>query len=397
MRKLVYLFFAVLISAATFAQKGSVGKAEAYLAKGDIAKAKGEIDVAITIEKNAIKGRTWFARGKIYQQITFSDDETISGLDSEALEKTVTAYEKVLELEDENTPNNLIAGTNLQQIWGEFVNRGGTNYGEEDYAGAYGNFVKSLIVKPNDSTSLLYAGVAAQQSDMIEKTNIHYSKLIELGQASADVYTTVIYIERTIHEDDQAALAVIGQAKEAYPTESKFGQEEISILIALDQLEEAKQKLISSIEADSTNANLYLNLGILYDNLATTKFDEGELEASKQLTLLAKENYENAVKNDPDSYVGNYNLGAILVNIAKEHYDVVRDMDLGRYEKEGPALTEKANGIIKEGLPFMKKATELKPEQTDGLKALQQMYQQLKMMDEAEAILNKIDEIEAGK
>lgn len=397
MRKLVYLFLALAVATGAFAQKGSVGKAEAYLAKGELANAKAEVDVAITIEKTAAKSRTWFARGKIYQKIALSENEAERGLDDQAIEKAVEAYGKVRSMDNENTPNHLIAGTNLDQMWGEFINRGGTQYGDGDYESAYASFANSLKVRPEDSTSLLYAGVAAQQSEKLDVTQVHYYKLIEIGMASSDVFTTVIYIERSLNEDDVKALEVIRKAKEAYPAEAKFGQEEISVLIALDQLEEAKEKLKTAIEADPTNANLYLNLGILYDNLSTAQTSEGKTEEAKVNLNLAKENYEKTVENDADNYIGNFNLGAIYVNLAKEFYDKVRDMDLSTYDKEGPALIEKADGILKQGLPYMKKATELQPDEVDGLKALQQMYQQLKMMDEAEAVMNRVEQLESGQ
>lgn len=396
MRKLVYLFLAMIISIGSYAQKGNVGKAEGYLSKGELANAKAEIDVAITIEKNAAKSRTWFTRGKIYKSIAFSENEADKALDDDAITKAVESYRKVQSLDSETTPNHLLAGNAIEEIWSKVMTDGGAKYGEPDYNGAYDRFLTALEIKPEDSITLLYCGVTAQQLESWDKTAEHYYKMVDLGMASSDIFTTLIYIERTRNKDDIKGLEVIRKAREAFPSESKFGQEEISVLIALDKLDEAKSQLEAAIAEDPTNPSNYLNLGIMYDNIGAAQAEEGKDEEARKTIDLAKSNYEKAIENDPDSYIGNFNLGAIYVNLAKEFYDKVRDMDLKTYDKEGPAIVEKADGILKKGLPFMQKANEVKPNDINGLKALSQMYQQLKMMDEAEAVLNKIDELEAG-
>ncbi|MDW3210607.1 MAG: tetratricopeptide repeat protein [Reichenbachiella sp.] len=395
--KLFVLTLALLMSVASFAQKGSVTKADAYLAKNEFENAKAEIDVAITIEKNALKSKTWFVRGKIYQAIATSTDEAVSSLDADALDKSVEAYNKVLEMDKETSPNNLISNTNLDAMWGNYINIGGTVYGEEKYGEALAAFEKALKVKPTDSVTLLYAGVAAQQSGDNDKTLDYYYQMVDANIANGDVISTLIYLERTYKEDNEKALDLVRKAKELYPTESKFGQEEISLLLTMDKVDEARTKLEAAIEEDPTNVNLHLNLGVLYDNLGSAKLEAGEKEVARENYNKAKEAYLNAIKVDGDNYVANFNTGVIYVNLAKEYYDEVRDMNLKDYDKYGPAKLAKADKILKEGLPYMEKATTIQPDDIAGLKALQQMYTQLKMMDKAEAILDKVDALEAGQ
>ncbi|WP_420581612.1 tetratricopeptide repeat protein [Reichenbachiella sp.] len=395
--KLFVLTFALLLSVASFAQKGSVTKADAYLTKNEYAKAKAEIDVAITIEKNALKSKTWFVRGKIYQAIATSTDEAVSALDPDALDKSVEAYNKVIAMDKETSPNNLISNTNLDAMWGNYINIGGTVYGEEKFDEALANFEKALKVKPTDSVTLLYAGVAAQQSGDNDKTLDYYYQMVDANVANGDVLSTLIYLERTHKKDDNKALELVRKAKELYPAESKFGQEEISLLLTMDKVDEAKTKLEAAIKEDPTNVNLHLNLGVLYDNLGSAKLEAGEKEVARENYNKAKDAYINAIEVDADNYVANFNTGVIYVNLAKEYYDEVRDMNLRDYDKYGPAKIEKADKILREGLPYMEKATTIQPDDISGLKALQQMYTQLKMMDKAEAILDRVDALEAGQ
>lgn len=395
--KLFVLTLALLMSVASFAQKGSVTKADAYLAKNEFENAKAEIDVAITIEKNAVKSKTWFVRGKIYQAIATSTDEAVSSLDADALDKSVEAYNKVLEMDKETSPNNLISNTNLDAMWGNYINIGGTVYGEEKYGEALAAFEKALKVKPTDSVTLLYAGVAAQQAGNNDKTLDYYYQMVDANIANGDVISTLIYLERTYKEDNEKALDLVRKAKELYPTESKFGQEEISLLLTMDKVDEARTKLEAAIEEDPTNVNLHLNLGVLYDNLGSAKLEAGEKEVARENYNKAKEAYLKAIEVDADNYVANFNTGVIYVNLAKEYYDEVRDMNLKDYDRYGPAKLAKADKILKEGLPYMEKATTIQPDDIAGLKALQQMYTQLKMMDKAEAILDKVDALEAGQ
>ncbi|MDP4680363.1 MAG: hypothetical protein NWS46_08365, partial [Cyclobacteriaceae bacterium] len=335
MKKL--LIICLILGAAEFAypQKGSVTKASAYLAKNDLASAKAEIDMAITIEKNSDKAKTWFERGRIYQAIATSEDESLRSLDSDAIAKTMESFQKVKSMENETAPQVILADQNIASLWGKFINDGGTVYGEDHFEEAYENFLKALLVKPSDSLTLLYAGVCAQQVENYANTLKHYYKLDELGYGSVDVYATLVYIERAINTDEESALKVVKKAQQKYPNETRFGQEEISILINLKRLDQAKNKLIESIKEDPENASLHLNLAIMYDNIAGTMMeDDTKKEEGKKTYELALVEYLKTIEIEPDNYVANYNAGALYVNQAKEFYDKVNGMDLKTYQKE---------------------------------------------------------------
>lgn len=394
--KISILVLTLLVSTVSLAQKGSVSKAESYMNKSDFANAKAEIDVAVTIEKVAAKSRTWYVRGQIYEGIATSEDMSISSIDPEALTKAMEAYNKVQTMEKETASYYTMTTLKVDALWGNFLNIGGIAYGEEDFELALNSFEKALTVKEGDSTTLLYAGAAAQQKGDDDKTLAYYQQMIEKKQAGSSVYSTAIYLYRK-KEDNEKALELVGIAKEVYPEDSKFGQEEISLLLTMKKMDEAQQRLITAIEEDPTNVNYRLNLGVLYDNLANAQSEEeGKYEESEANYEKALEGYLKAVELDPENYVGNFNSGVIYVNRAKTFYDEVRDMDLASYDKYGPAKLEKANNLLTTGLPYMEKAMQIKTDDIAGLEALQQMYVQLKMMDKAEEVMNRVDELEAA-
>jgi tetratricopeptide (TPR) repeat protein len=391
MKKSLSVILILTLASLSYAQKGSVSKAKSYRTKGDLISAKAEIDVAITNEKSAGKTATWLERGQIYQEFVKSTDPDINSIDKMALEKALEAFNKVISMEKENSIEAVLSSQNIEGLWGNLVNTGGEIYATDDFAGALVNFEQALKVKPEDSLTLLYAGISSRQAEQYDKTVTFYLKLDSLKKASKDVYHTLIYLQKNEHKDNEATLVAIRMAKKAYPEESKFNQDEIDVLIKLKKIDEAKAQILDEIKRDPSNVNLYLNYAIMHDNLGATNAKEDNKEEASKNYAVAKEYYSKAVEIDAKSYVGNFNLGAIYVNAAKEYYDQVRDMDLKTYNKKGPALEAKANSILKEGLPFMQAATETKPEDEDALRALQQIYTQLKMYDDVEVIMNKLE------
>lgn len=391
MKKSLSIILILTIASLSYAQKGSVSKAKSYRNKGDLINAKAEIDVAITIEKTASKMATWLERGQIYQAFIKSTDPDIKSIDKLALEKALEAFNKVISMSKENSIEAIQSSQNIEGLWGNFVNTGGEIYATNDFAGALVNFEQALKVKPEDSLTLLYAGISSRQAEQYDKTISFYTKLDSLKKASKDVYHTLIYLQKNIYKDNEATLVAIRMAKKVYPEESKFNQDEIDVLIKLKMVDEAKAQILDEIKRDPTNVNLYLSYAIMHDNLGANNTKDGNIEEATKSYEVAKEYYTKAVEIDATSYVGNFNLGAIYVNSAKEYYDEVRDMDLKTYDKKGPAMEAKANSILKEGLPFMKAATDTKPEDEDALRALQQIYTQLKMYDEVEVIMNKLE------
>lgn len=395
MKNMLLVLAGVLLFTASYAQKGNVIKAEGLLNKGDVAAAKDEIDVAVTVEKNADKSKTFITKGKIYKAIALSEDPAVSGLmeTDKAIVEASDALRKAISLESEGSVNYNLADFEIEDFWGKYLNSGGEDYSTEDYEGAYKKFYKGALIKPNDSLTLFYAGVAAQQAELTDESMQMYYRLIEQNDANEDVFSTMVYLERTEKQSDEKALEVLAKAKTAYPDNADFMREEINILIAMKKADEAIEKLNAAVEREPENASLYLNLAVLYDNLSLDGESAGGTPESQEFIAKAQTNYEKSLALEPDNYVGNFNLGVIWVNRAKVYYDKARAMDLKTYQKEGPKLVSEGDAILSKSLPYLEKAHAAQPEDCSVLGPLMSVYTQLKQNDKAEAMANKQDEL----
>lgn len=393
MKKMVLMLAGVLMLSVGYAQKGNINKAQTLLDKGDVAGAKAEIDVATTIDKNIEKSRTWLIKGKIYKEIAVSEDPAINGLlaKEKAIGEATEALKKSLSLESEGSVNYNLADYEIEDLWSKFLNAGGEQYSNEDFGAAYNNFYLASLVKPQDSTTLFYAGVAAQQAEMTKEAMNMYYKLIDQGDASEDVYSTMVYLERSENKDDEKALEVLQKAKADYPANADFMREEINILIAMKKANEAIEKITAAIESEPDNASLYLNLAVLYDNLSMEAEGQGNSEQSGAYVDKAQTNYEKTLALEPDNYVANFNLGVIWVNKAKVYYDKARAMDLKTYQKEGGKLVAEGDKVLMKSLPYLEAAHAKQPDDCSVMGPLQSVYTQLKKTDLAEKMLDKQD------
>lgn len=368
----------------TFGQyvpKGKTTKAELALTKGELDIAKAEIDEAFKVDaKGKVSGsaKNWYTKGKIYKAIYLDDSTDYKNLaGEEALGVAIESFNKVTAMEKENSPYVIMANTEISQLYGAIINDGAEKYNENDFEGAYKDFMTALEVEKDDTTALLYGGVSAQQADMIDEALACFQTLADNGDAKIDTYKTMIYLYRTEKEDMEGVLRIVTQALEVYPENSELAQEKITTLIMMERVDEAKNELEAAISNDPTNHLYYYFLGYLYD------FQEDPDNAMIQ--------YKKALELDPDYYEANYNLGVVYYNVAREIISELNNLSLDEYRKKEKEYVERASVHFKEALPYFEKAVEIKPdEDIQLLETLEGVYLQLKMTDKAEALEKKI-------
>ena len=234
MKKLIFAFLFIGIASFSYGQyvpKGKTTKAEAALNQGKLDIAKAEVDEAFKIDnkgKVTAAAKNWYLKGRIYKAIYLDDSTEYSDLaGEEALNVAVESFQKVLSMEKETSTYAIFTNQEMQQLYAQVINLGAESYNENDFEGAYTNFMKALIVTPGDTTALLYGGVSAQQAEMNDEAIKCFQTLADNGDANIDTYKTLIFMYRTEKEDMDMVLATIDQALEKFPGEKELIQEKI--------------------------------------------------------------------------------------------------------------------------------------------------------------------------
>ncbi len=378
MKKLAFIFAFLLVAGLSFAQNKNVRKADRALENGELQEAKELIDEAAKHEQTKDDAKTWYTRGTIYQAILQEE-----GFSEENLKRASNSYDKVLEMVDQSDKYYTLTDLKIQELWGGFINEGSEAYSAEDFEAAVVAFDKALLVLPEDTTATLYAGIASQQMQKNQQALKYYYRLLDLDYHSEDIYGSIISIERYGNEDIEKALEVTRMAKEKFPDNDTFEKQEINLLINSGQVDVAKDRINDAIEKDPENANLYFNLGYLYEQLENPE--------------KAEEAYLKAIEIDPDYLDANFNYAVYYYNKAADLLAKARDMDLQTYRKEGKKIEKEALGYLRKAKPYFEKALELAPEELAVIETLQTVYTQLGETDKAEEMMKLANKLKEGK
>jgi tetratricopeptide (TPR) repeat protein len=235
------------------------------------------------------------------------------------------------------------------------------------------------MIKPKDTTSILYTGVVAQFVGNWDMALENYTALVDLGYIKEDVYGSMFHIIRNEKKDNEGAFEILQEAIQHFPGNENFKSTEIEMLIVMEKIDDAKKKLEETIADNPTDPVLYFSLGYMYD-------ESGEAEK-------AKVNYAKAVELKPDYYEPNINLAILNYNEAIAAYKELNNLSMTDYNKRGPALEAKAKELLKNSLPYWEAAHKSRPDQRTVIENLQNVYTQLKMNDKSEEMRKKLEKL----
>jgi tetratricopeptide (TPR) repeat protein len=360
------------------AQNKAVRKAESNLKDGELAEAKTQIDQAIEHEKTKDKSKTWFTKGQVYGAIATAENEEVKNLAPNALQEASDAFQKAMELEGkESAPMYVFAQQEIENLWGQMINKGATNYEAGNYEDAVNYFDKALMVKPQDTTAALYAGVASQQMGNNDKASTYFYKLVESGNADADVINTLIAYESE-KEDFDKARELLKKAQEKFPDDVNFKKQEVSLLLKQGKTAEAKQELEAAITAEPNNPDLYFNLGYLSE----------ELEDKD----AAVEAYGKALEVDPTHANSAFNMAVIHYNRAADLVKEANNLGISAADrKKEKELLGKAKTRFTEAIPHLEKAMELHPDNRQIMEITMVSYDRAGQKEKAQELQKKID------
>ena len=331
---------------------------------GDYRSAAVYIEEAITIEKAALKDKTWRYRGEIYLNI--ANDSALAIEFPNALWIAKDSYTKAKELDVKgNYEREIITALGLVQTTAG--NQGITDYTIDNYTGAAAKFDLSAEVAGMfdviDTMAVFNAALCYEKSGDLDLAVARYKTCGSFGYQVPNVY---LFIANLLRQDGriEEALTELQAARKSFPREQSLIIEELNIYLENKDYERAENNLKLAAEGDPTNEILWFSLGSVYDNLGKTE--------------LAAEAYLKALELNSEYFDANYNLGAMYFNEAVQGINAANDLWKPRMTKtesaEQKSLEDEAKNRFVAARPYLEAAHKANPGDIDTIRSLRDVY-----------------------
>jgi len=384
MKKVLLLAAVICISTGVFAQKGKVTSAMTLIEQGTLDKAKEALDQAMTHPKSMNWFNTYFAKGKLCQAVFKSENPAFKAFYTDPLGEAYSAYEKAMELDTKGgIKKRIITGMVYNSLALDLYAQGGAQFDAKDFDGALKSFERQIKITESDNyvgvtdTGMYYnAGLAAANAKKHPEAIKYFEKCAEMSYLGVTPYFQISqsYLQMG---DTLKAEALLTSLPGKFPGNKNITLQLIDLYIKAGKNEEALKNLAIAKAEDPENYSLYFAEGILYLN--DNKYDEAITDLTKSIELKS------------DLYESQYGLGAAYINKGADMFVKANDiMDVNKYN----AAIEEAMAVFAKALPYMEKADELKPNDVDAMRGLQQLYYRLKMTDKYNAVKAKLDALE---
>lgn len=374
--KIIALF--IFIGFNSFAQKAELQSAMNYVKWNDFEKAKTSIDKCVANESTMNMAKTWYWSGFIHQAIADSKDEKLASLKPGALEQALKSYQKALELDKDNDYTREI-NEKMGNIAFNYMDAGINNFQEKKYEEALTNFEIGIKVKKDffnltDTNGINNCALSAYKSAQYAKAAVYYNQVISLN--AGDARTFIALSNSYLNQNDTtSAIKALGQGIAKYPQDKDLTSRQFNLYLLSGKASEAYVEAEKSIQLDPTNANLYLNKGILAEQLNKPE----EAEAS----------YKKAIELNAGLFDAQYNMGTFYYN---QGVDMNRKANDIKDNKKYEAAKKQADEKFKVALPYLEKAFELNRKDTGVLQSLKVLYSRAGNQEKVNMINKAIEE-----
>ena len=379
------------ITATTFAQKDVSTAQSEYekfeslrsqptLAMPSLTKAKEAIDKAATNAKTSNLPQTYAIKASVYGAMAELD--TVSATSLPLFTTADEAIKKAKELDTKGEQTKLI--DNANRLLARYqLNRGVKAYQANDFQQAYKSFDYFRSIMPEDTTALLYTGLAAVNVKNYPAAIASYDKLVNTKYSNVKgVYNDLVTMYLN-NKDTTGALKTITQGLAKYPNSADLRRMEIEISLQQGKQKEVLDKVNAAIANDPKNKSLYYYAGLIYSNsgdLAAQKLakapaaSKAALQTEKEQSYQkAADMYKKAVEIDPNYFDATLNLGYVIISPAIDMYNAANKLPSNQ-QKAYEAAMAKANAQFDMGKPYLLKAVELNPKSYDALNNLLTYY-----------------------
>ncbi|MFH2142840.1 MAG: tetratricopeptide repeat protein [Bacteroidota bacterium] len=412
---ILFIFVNLLINA----QPAKRASCYNYLKFGELDKAKQACDECIENDKTKSDALAWWYRGQVYQAIYVSQDANYKKLDPNAADVAFFSYKKALlynfkdpayhslEFDNKNKPEDKMQFAKLLNdqstkytsselfvdiimerypfLANILVNQGVKQYKDlQDYPKALKSFENSLFVSQMsgkiDTPIVYYAALAAEKSNDLNTAKEYYQILTKLGYgADNKEKATIYYLYANIYlqqKDTANYIKTLNKGIDKYPDEPLLLAQKINWYIDQGKSQEAKDIIIRTIKTDPENKLLHFNLGTIYEG-----------KNNRDSAIIC---YKKSLEIDSNYLSANYNLGALYNNWAKDKYDALQDLPIG---KEYDNAIKDYDETLKMAKPYLEKAFELDPEDLSTIQSLKIIYYKTGETDK----YNKMNELLKSK
>jgi len=394
MKKLILSMAMVAVASVAFGQKKVVKEAEKGFKQGTLDAALTAIEGATTNPETSGDPATFLLKAQIQTKM-FARDSSNTMETVEIGNQAISTFSKAFEMAGSNKTSPVGKAVYAEELPGIPENlkpysllslknisfdKALKMYEEENLEMSYEFFNLAREIDKADSTIHYNAGFLANDLGRFEDAKRHFNYLFEIpGYNKTNAYYFMVQILSTEEKNPEAAFDIVTKARKEYPNDRVLAEYEIQLLLQLNKMDEAMAQIKDALANDPNNAGLLLRSGYL-------KEQAGDLEGAMQ-------DYKKSVAVDPNFFEGNYYTGALLLEQAQKELNSLNDLSDAEWEKQSPIVGKKADANYNESIAFFTKALEIKPDNTDIMIILFQVYSRLKKTAEMDAMNKKISAI----
>ncbi len=389
MKKIIMIVTLITGTLFTQAQKHKVVSAYNYLKKNQLAKALKAIEPATEHNKTKNDAKTWYYRGNIYLSIQLSDKEDEKKLAENPLDEAYESYKKAMELDQKGKYKKDLRDR-MQYTSEQYFNQGVNTYKSQDYKTASKSFELAYTINKDyrnviDTAAIYYAGNSADLGKDKDRALTLYKKALDLGYNKPSLYALTAQIY-TAKSDTAAALNVLAEGKKRFPGNFNIIISETNIFLSQGDSEKALANLKLALQKDDKNPEIWFAAGSNYEKMIDQQKDEA---LKKQMRDEAINAYKKSLELKPDYFNPAFNLGAVYVNHAATLQSEANNLPIEETEKYDKMKAE-ADEALKKAIPYLEKAHQIQPEDTDTLNSLKEIYARLKMNDKLKETNDKL-------
>ena len=419
--KYVILASALLISVATFAQKDQIKAAEKAMKGGNSQEAATILQGAESLITNATdveKAQFFFIKGNAYLDLANKNVDTSTNLSLAA-----KAYQDLIAVEKASgkVKFSTQAATSITGIKLKLINAAIADSKIDKHADGAKKLYDAYLLDKKDTLNLYYAAstyinaknydealklydelktlnysgkgtsylavnklsgeedlfTTAQERDRMVKLGTHEKPRTEtLPSKRGEIYKNMalILVEKGKTEEAKKAIAA---ARIANPEDTSLILTEANLYLETKDFDTYKKLISEVLQKNPNDADLIFNLGVISYNA------KNNAEAEKY--------YLQAIKIKPD-YVNAYlNLAILKLDADKVLFEEMSKLGNSEKDNKRYAILKKQREVVfTSALPYLEKASELDPKNTEVKNTLLSVYSALEMTEKKKALKAKM-------